>query len=154
MDKGDIRDYRRALRQFQRLVGVQLRGCCCGVTLTQCMVLLEIEENGPQTMGQLVSHLKLENSALSRTVDGLVRNKLVTRLRDDSDRRLVWIRLTENGVSTCQKIHEANDQQCLAVFEKIPRSERTAVIRNFETLIQAYLDLEASMTNCCSNADR
>jgi len=152
VDTSEIRKYRMALRQFQRLVGVQLRGSCCGVTLTQCSVLLDIEEHGPQTMGQLVLRLNLEHSALSRTVDGLVSKKLVARLRDDSDRRLVWIRLTENGVSTCQEIHETGDKRCFQVFENIPPSERAAVIQNFETLIQAYLDHEASMI-CCRNSD-
>jgi len=157
VEKNEIRRYRKALRQFQRLVGVQLRGCCCGVTLTQCMVLTEIEEHGHMTMGQLVSNLKLEHSTLSRTVDSLVSNKLVARLRDDSDRRLIWIRLTAEGVSACKEIHRVNDQHCLDVFEHIAPTERALVIRYFETLMQAYLDKETSMdemngpaaANCC-----
>jgi DNA-binding MarR family transcriptional regulator len=72
----------------------------------------------------------------------------VTQLRDDSDRRLVWIRLTENGVSICEEIHEGNDEYSLQVFENIPPSERAAVIRNFEALVQAYLDHEASILQC------
>ncbi len=145
METSEIRKYRRSLRQFQRLVGVQLRSCCFGVTLTQCLVLLDIEEHSHLTMGQLALNLKLEYSTLSRTVDGLVKKKLVARLRDDSDRRLVWVRLTEDGVSTCQEIHAGNDEYCLQVFDHIPASERTAVIRNFEILVQAYLDHEASI---------
>ena len=137
METSEIRRYRRILRQFHRLTGVQIRSCCSGITLTQCLVLLGIDEHGHSTMGQLALDLKLENSALSRTVDGLVRKKLVSRLRDDSDRRLVWIRLTENGVSTCQEIHEENDKYCLQIFENFPPSERTAIIRNFEALVQA-----------------
>jgi DNA-binding MarR family transcriptional regulator len=105
-------------------------------------VLLDIDEHGQLTMGQLASNLKLDHSTLSRTVDGLVRKKLLARLRDDSDRRLVWIRLTDDGVSVCQEIHEGNDAYCQQVFETIPPSERDSVIRHFEILVQAYTDYE------------
>jgi DNA-binding MarR family transcriptional regulator len=126
-------------------------------------VLLDIDEHAHLTMGQLALNLKLDQSTLSRTVDGLVRKKLVARMRDDSDRRLVWIRLTEDGASTCEEIHEVNDEYCLQVFENIPPSERAALlqvfenippseraalVRNFEALIQAYLDHEASVLEC------
>ena len=147
MEIRDIRRYRRALRQFQSLTGVQIRKRCCGVTLAQCLVLLEIDEHGHLTMGQLALNLGLDLSTLSRTVDGLVGKKLVARLRDDSDRRLVWIRLTEAGTSICQEIHESNDASCIRVFENIPPSQRDAVIHNFEILIQAYNDFEASLNN-------
>jgi DNA-binding MarR family transcriptional regulator len=145
METSEIRIYRRTLRQFERLLGVQLGSICCGVTLAQCLVLLEIDEHGHLTMGQLALNLKLDQSTLSRTVEGLVRKKLVARLRDDSDRRLVWVRLTEDGASTCEEIHKGNDKHCLQVFKNIPPSERAAVIRNFETLVQAYLDYETSI---------
>jgi DNA-binding MarR family transcriptional regulator len=138
----EIRRFRTALRQFERLVGVQLKYCRCGVTFAQCLVLLDIDESGRLTMGQLASHLKLDHSTLTRTVDGLVKRKLVRRLRDDSDRRIVLIELTANGVSRCRDIHRDNDAYCGGVFKIIPPSERGAVIRNFEILVQAYLDFE------------
>lgn len=144
MKTNEIRQYRRSLREFQRLIGYQLKGCCCGVTITQCLVLMSVDEHGHLTMGQLAADLKLDYSTLSRTVDALVKKKLVARLRDDSDRRLVWIRLTDEGRTTCLDIHKVNDEYCLRVFEHIPPSERTALIRNFEALIQVYLDHELS----------
>lgn len=141
----EIRSFRRALRQFQRLAGAQLKCCSCGVTLPQCLVLLDIDEHGRLTMGQLASNLRLDHSTLSRTVDGLVRKKLLSRLSDDNDRRLVWIRLTKAGVSACQDIHEENDEYCRQVFKHIPSTERGAVIRSFEVLIKAYLHHEATV---------
>lgn len=142
MKTSEVRRYRRALRQFQRLTSMQLKGPCCGVTLAQCLVLLEIDERGHLTMGQLSQRLRLDLSTLSRTVDNLVSKKLVARLRDDSDRRLVWIRLTRDGISTCEEIHKENDDTCRGIFEHIPASEQLAIIQNFETLIQAYLAYE------------
>ena len=140
----EIRQYRRALRQFQRLNGAQLKNGCCGVTLAQCLILLDINEHHRLTMGQLASNLRLDQSTLSRTVEGLVRKKLLIRLTDKRDRRVVWIGLTKQGASTCQEIHESNDKNCLQVFKRIPAKDRGEVIRYFEILVQAYLDNETA----------
>lgn len=139
----EIRRYRRASRQFERLDGVQLKACCCGLTFAQGLILLEIDESGELTIGELAANLRLDHSTLSRTVDGLVRKQLLERRRDDEDRRLVRIKLTANGRKTCRQVHENNDAYCRGVFKKIPPAERETVIRSFETLVQAYLDHEA-----------
>jgi len=147
----EIRHYRRILRRFERVTHAQLKNCCSDVTLAQCLVLLEVEEEGRLTMGQLASRLRLDNSTLSRTIEGLVRGGLVERSRDDRDRRVVHIRLTPDGTSTCSSIHEENDAQCRRIFDRIPSSRRTAVVRSFETLVRAYLDAETEQNPqaCC-----
>ena len=142
MDTSEIRHFRGVLRAFERLTGGQIKRCCSGVTLAQCIVLFEIEDAGRPSLGQLASRLRLDNSTLSRTIDGLVGKGLVERRRDDQDRRVVWIQLTAEGSAICQSIHTANDAYCHQVFAKIPPSRRSTVIRNFETLVQAYLDCE------------
>lgn len=128
------------MRQFQRLAGAQLKICSCSVTLAQCLVLLEIDEYEPLTMGELAAKLRLDHSTLSRTVDGLVRKKLLRRSEDEHDRRKVLIRLTGAGRSLCGEIHAGNDEYCRQVFARIRASDRSAVIRHFEILVQAYLD--------------
>ena len=112
------------------------------MTLAQCLVLLEIDESGQLTMSQLASGLRLDNSTLSRTIEGLVQRRLVERLREDQDRRVVRIRLTPEGDAVCRSIHEEHDGHYIRVFEKIPSSRRGTVIKNFETLVQAFLDAE------------
>ena len=144
MRNQQIRRYRRALRQFERLIGKQLRSCSCGVTLAQCLVMLEIDEHARLSVGQLAAHLRLDHTTLSRTVDSLVRKRLVSRLRDDQDRRVVWVQLTKAGVSRCLEIHDKNDAFCSAVFKKIPAKERSIVIKNFETLVNAYVEQEST----------
>ncbi len=142
MTISEIRRFRRFLRRFERLTNAQLKNCCAGVTLAQCLVLLEIDENGQLTMSQLASRLRLDNSTLSRTIEGLVQRRLVKRLREDQDRRVVRIRLTREGDAVCRSIHEENDGHYIRVFEKIPESRRGTIIKNFETLVQAFLDCE------------
>jgi DNA-binding MarR family transcriptional regulator len=154
MNTREIRHFRHGLRRFQRLTHSQLKTCCCGVTLPQCLVLLEIDERGRLAMGQLSAQLRLDTSTLSRTIDSLVGKGLVERLRDDDDRRVVRIQLTADGNAMCRSIHKENDAHCRRVFRRIPASKREAVTQSFETLVQAFLDceVEASSDTCCDPA--
>ena len=149
-----IRRFRRSLRKFERLVTLQLKNCCSGVTFGQCLVLLEIEEHGQPTMGLLAAQLRLDNSTLSRTVEGLVRNGHVERARDDRDRRVVCILLTPAGSAVCKAIHKENDACCRQLFQKIPVSRREAVIRHFDTLVQAFMDWEVDRASACCDSKR
>jgi len=139
----DVRAFRRTLRRFERATAAQVKNCCSRVSLAQCVVLLEIDEVGELSMGDLARRVRLDASTLSRTVDGLVSRKLVSRRGDAGDRRVVRIRLTRRGQAVCGSIHEENDAHCRRVFARIPPSRRATIIRGFETLVQAYLDCES-----------
>ena len=91
---------------------------------------------------QLAARLRLDSSTLSRTIDGLVKKRLLARSPDSEDRRVVWIHLTAKGKGTCRSLHEENDAICRSVFAKIPPSRRQSVLRSFDVLVQAYLDCE------------
>lgn len=142
MDTRQVRAFRRSLRQFTRVTHLQLKSCCTEVTLAQCLVLLEVDDRGRLTVGQLASRLRLDDSTLSRTIDGLVRRGLLQRTRDDEDRRVVWIGLSPSGTATCEAIHGQNDVLYGRILDRIPPSRRVAVIRSFELLVQAFLDGE------------
>jgi len=142
MEKEEVRHFRRILRLFERVTNSQLRNCCAGVTLAQCLVLMELDLEKRLAVGQLASRLRLDNSTLSRTIDGLVRKGMLHRARDEEDRRVVWVRLTRAGKAVCTAIHEQNDAICRSVFEQIPAARRAVVVRNFETLVQAFLASE------------
>ena len=138
-----IRDFRRSLRRFERVTNAQLKNCCAHVTLPQCLILLEVDEGRRLTVGQLAARLRLDNSTLSRTIDGLVRKRFLDRVRDEQDRRVVWIELTGDGSAVCASIHQQNDATYREVFARIPPSRQESVVRSFEDLVQAFLDHES-----------
>ena len=142
MKTTELRQFRRILRRFERVTNSQVRNCCAGVTLPQCLVLLELDEAKRLTVGELASRLGLDNSTLSRTIDTLVRKGSVDRDRDKQDRRVVRVVLTAAGQAICKAIHKQNDILYRGIFDKIPPSKRATVVRNFEILVQAFLDSE------------
>ncbi len=145
MDKKKIRRFRKAVRKLERLIDSQEKNCCGGVSLPQCHVLLEIEELGQTTTGQLSESLDLDKSTLSRTIDGLVTTGQLKRLPNPSDRRYIPITLTEQGQAVCDAANSVSDDYYARVLERIPLKKIDQVIENFEILVQAFLDYESKL---------
>lgn len=153
MKLGSVRSFRRILRRFERLNQSLSSTCCRGVTMAQCHVLLEIEENTEMTIVQLVRILKLDKSTLSRTVDGLVRLGLVKRKAHPSDRRFTLLELTAAGKKIGDEINREGDQTYLRAFQRIPRDQWDEITNLFEVLVEAMTeDHQATSADpgCCS----
>lgn len=144
MEIKKIRHFRKILRSFERLTNIQLKSCCSGVSLAQCHVLLEIEEQGQATTGQLAQRLGLDKSTLSRTIDGLVNIGLVERLPNPSDRRFTPLVATKQGKAICDSINSEADDYYGRVFKSIPQGKHEAVIRDLSLLVQALSAEEES----------
>lgn len=140
MDKNKIRQFRRTLRKLERLIDSQQKFCCIGASLSQCHVLLEVEELGQATTGQLADSLNLDKSTLSRTIDGLVNLGLLKRLANPQDRRTIPLMLTEQGSAICKVINNSSDTFYAQVLERIPLDLRQQVIENFERLVLAFIE--------------
>ncbi|MDC0759338.1 MarR family transcriptional regulator [Brevibacillus sp. HB1.2] len=61
----------------------------------QQVLILEILGNGPKTMGDISKAVDLSNSTTSGLISRLEEENLVRRFRDQTDRRIVWVSLTE-----------------------------------------------------------
>lgn len=86
---------KRCYQSLRRAVDAGLREY--GLTLSQRDVLLTLYEAGPLDQGMLREHLGLEQSSVSRVVDGLVRRGLVALSPSESDRRVRIASITAGG---------------------------------------------------------
>lgn len=86
---------KRCYQSLRRMVDAELRQY--GLTLSQRDVLLILFEEGPLDQGTLRELLGLEQSSVSRLVDGLVRRELVQLRPSDADRRVRIADITAAG---------------------------------------------------------
>lgn len=63
----------------------------------QAVFLVVLADRGPVTMSELAKDAKIHPTVLTRFLDRLVRKGFVERQRDESDRRVVRVDLTEKG---------------------------------------------------------
>ena len=63
----------------------------------QMHVLMLLHQLGPMTVGQMAEMLAVSMPSVSSMLDRLEEHSLVERHRDEADRRLVHVRLTDRG---------------------------------------------------------
>jgi len=127
---GAIAAFRRQLRVLEREVVRQLEADtgCCGVTVAQCHTLLELAAS-ELSLTALATALDLDNSTLSRTVDGLVRAGMVVRAEDASDRRSVRLTLTDAGRAKVAFIDDACNRYYDDLLGGMSERDRRCVMR-------------------------
>lgn len=78
-----------------------------GVTGAQFEVLKNLVRSDTETAASLCRALHYDTGSMTRMLDRLEEKGLVSRARDTTDRRLVFLRLTETGESLIPKIRPA-----------------------------------------------
>jgi len=83
-----------------------------GVTVTpsQMGILFLLRNGNELPMSDLSTALSLDNSTLTRHADKLIKREFVERLRDDSDRRVLKLRITQLGLLESERALKITNQ--------------------------------------------
>jgi DNA-binding MarR family transcriptional regulator len=68
-----------------------------GLSMSRYRILRYLQSRAEVNMSEMQGHLLVCGSTLTELVDGLVQSGLVLRMRDQGDRRMVYLRLTGDG---------------------------------------------------------
>jgi len=134
------------LREVARLHAHSQRervACCNGTTSTQCLILTEVGRNGPLTLADLGRRTSLDKGWLSRAVETLVQEGLLTKALGDADRRTIRIALSPDGETRFLQLNETLDAHAERVMACIPAAEREQVTHALALLHHA-LQAEAT----------
>ena len=93
-----------ALRQIQRQTEYQTRQLAqsSGLTPSQVMVLQTLEKPGRMQVGEIARFTRLGNATVTSLSEKMQARGLVTRVRDDLDKRKVWLVIQPDGLSVLQ----------------------------------------------------
>jgi len=105
--------------------------CFDRYTLSQCFVLLSIPEGGID-MSTLSSNLGLDNSTITRLVDTLEKKDLVRREKDQEDRRVNIVLLTDKGDKLAGEFETSIELFGDDVLENISLEKRERVKESLE----------------------
>jgi MarR family 2-MHQ and catechol resistance regulon transcriptional repressor len=90
-----------------------------GLTVSQFGVLEALYHLGSMCQGELARKILKSSGNLTTVVDNLVRDELVERCRDETDRRMIHVHLTDKGRSLIEQIlppHVANVVEAFSVL--------------------------------------
>ena len=108
-----------------------------GLTMTQVRVLYTLQMEDGLAAGELAERLGVQPSTVTRIVDRLVRNKLVAREVDESDRRLVRHRLTKKGDDVFREMQSMGRERVSEVFGRLSDDQVRRVIEALSDLNEA-----------------
>jgi DNA-binding MarR family transcriptional regulator len=117
-----------------------------GFTSSQCYSLIEILKSGGLTMNELSDKMNLDTSTMTRVIDKLVRDKLIKRDRDENDRRIVIVTLTELGQEAALNLSTTVNEYYKKIISNIPMGKTEEVLNAVSILLKAF---EKANPNCC-----
>jgi len=123
--------YRRFHRSGSAVPGTEL-------TVRMGGVLQALASRGPQTLGEIAGALELGKASVTELVDRIEAKRLVTRIRDDRDRRRVFIGLTEEGEAAVRALGEVLEDSSLRdALGRMTPEDRKNLITGLEALVRA-----------------
>ena len=136
-----VKQFREILRAFERELNIQNQSsCCCGVTITQCHALMNLDKKDDITLNELSDSLNLDKSTVSRTVEGLVRMGWVSRIIPDNNRRTTRISLSDEGRKICDTINSGNDFYYRQVLSDIPENLQNKFLEGLSALTMSMAE--------------
>lgn len=108
----------------------------CGqpMSVTEAHAIGELHAAGHLTQQRLADHLRLQKSTVSRLVDELCADGLVTRSTNPDDRRSVRLELTALGRKRAERLAVARQALFGRLLDRLTAEERQLVIAGLDRL--------------------
>jgi DNA-binding MarR family transcriptional regulator len=119
------------------------------LTPTQVTVLKLINHSGSRTLSELAALLDVSAAAASKSVDRLVRRKLLARREAKTDRRLTELSLTRFGRDVLTKYESLKTDRLAHTFQQFAPEELRTAARVLERLSAALLNSSNKAEEIC-----
>lgn len=107
------------------------------ITDTQFIVLRSLRK-GPCNTSYLAQVLAVTLSAVTALINRLYKMELVTRERQDRDRRQVWISITPKGLQVLKDVEDKRYLLLALYFSRFTESERKQLLEQLRGVIKLF----------------
>jgi DNA-binding MarR family transcriptional regulator len=108
-----------------------------GVSPHQAVVLSQLDDVDPTMVGELAAHMGVTPSTMSLTLKRLEEAGYVRRERDPADRRVVNVRLTEDGARVREARTELDPERVDRMLSLVPAPRRREALQGLALLAEA-----------------
>ncbi|GAA0592088.1 hypothetical protein GCM10009001_05320 [Virgibacillus siamensis] len=102
--------------------------------VSHILVLGHLMVHGNSRPSDIAKELGLTPPTLTHLSEKLVQKKLALRIRDESDRRIVNLGITDEGIATVQRANQKGVELRKNLFEKLTEEEREQLLSIYEKL--------------------
>jgi DNA-binding MarR family transcriptional regulator len=108
----------------------------------QAMLLVELSQKGPKTMGDIANRTKIHPAVATRFLDRLVDKGLVERTRDEEDRRIVRVSITDAGARLAEQIIAAYTDRLSTALAGASQKDRDTLLKTLQTVDDSFAEQE------------
>ncbi|WP_315906806.1 MarR family transcriptional regulator [Priestia koreensis] len=139
MNKQEKMEVRELLQQLVRDFGLLQKGGsdCCGITVTQSHIVYELDKTPNISLQTLASKLMMDTGMLSKQVNKLVEENLLSRIPDPNDRRYVLLSLTDSGKEKADEISGQMLEYMDNIMNYIESEKQKQVVESLDLLLSA-----------------
>jgi DNA-binding MarR family transcriptional regulator len=112
------------------------------LTIPQLKSLFYISRHGRVNLSGLASGIRVTPANVTGIADRLVEQGLLTRTPDPDDRRILWLRVTDEGTTLVNDLREGRAKEMRKILDKLTEEELSIVARGFDLLARAAEDTE------------
>jgi DNA-binding MarR family transcriptional regulator len=122
------------LRQITRAIDIRSRQLSktIGLTAPQLIVLNALSSTNHIPIGRLADQVSLSQATVTSIVDRLESRHLITRLRNDPDRRKVILEVTDEGRRVVAQSPAILQEEFLDAFGKLPPEEQRQILTTLQ----------------------
>lgn len=110
------------------------------LTHPQLNIMMVISKCRRCTMSELARLTGYPTSALTGIIDRMISKKLVSRLRDEKDRRIVHVSLTPSGTRLAARLRRLIISHTTRVLEKVGPQDREKMILLVEKIAESFAE--------------
>ncbi|KOO42730.1 MarR family winged helix-turn-helix transcriptional regulator [Priestia koreensis] len=139
MNKQEKMEVRELLQQLVRDFGLLQKGGsdCCGITVIQSHIVYELDKTPNISLQTLASKLMMDTGMLSKQVNKLVEENLLSRVPDPNDRRYVLLSLTDSGKAKADEISGQMLKYMDNIMNYIEAEKQKQVVESLDLLLSA-----------------
>lgn len=109
--------------QFQKVLGNE------GLSLAQMGMLFMIKNRQPIKASDLAKELQISRSAVTQLMEPLNRQHYITREEDSQDRRIQYIKLSDNGVKELARLEKIRKDFFARSITSLTDEELETIVR-------------------------
>lgn len=108
---------------------------------SQSHLLFLLERSGPKKMSELADSLHLTPGAVTIASEKLIDNGYIARIRDEKDRRVVFLEMTIKGREALAEVQNEGRKAMKLVFSHLSETDVDFLIGTFEQAVKNIDDL-------------
>lgn len=117
--------------KFSREVAQAIEGT---MSVSEFLVLRMLAQTGPSRVSQIARKMQITASAVTFLTDKLADKELILRKRDEADRRVVLVSITEKGARVLEELEGLRRAAAERMLEGLSDSELSGIVAILEKL--------------------